>query len=124
MWEKWIGEEDNPSGSYVPTICDELQLRRGGTINAKRLYRFNSRFDVEYNITDNEVIKNIEELLEKGEDGLTGLYDYLYSLIIEKFGVIEFITRIGHKIAQERDAGYREGKVRMQRDMRELLGLK
>lgn len=122
MIEKWIGKEVNTGGSYYGTnICSELRKRHGGQINAEKLYKFKSRFGNEYNITDEEVIVSIERLI--GEDKSTELVEYLYNLIIEKFGVIEFIVGIGHKMAAERDKGYRNGKERMQADMRQLLGL-
>lgn len=125
MEEKWIGEEDNTSGSYKTTTCSELSIRRGGMVNAKKLYRFTSRFGKEYNITDSEVINKIEELLPKEEEGdSVKLYEYLYNLVIEQFGIIEFIVDIGHKIAKERSDGYSSGKKQMQKDMRGLLGLR
>lgn len=126
MKEKWIGEEDNTSGSYYQTVCCELSRRSGGYLNAKKLYHFKSRFGQEYNITDEEVIQKIEELLTTYEDegGSTKLFDYMYNLIIEKFGVVEFIVDIGHKIAKERDSGYVKGKKQMQKELRELIGLR
>jgi hypothetical protein len=119
--EKWIGEEDNTSGSYVKTVCDELAIRRGGYLNARKLYRFNSRFGKEYNITDVQVLDHIDGLLEKGDS--TELYEYLYGLVIQRFGVIEFIVDIGHVIARERDEGYMRGKKQKQKEIREALGL-
>lgn len=90
-------------------------------MNAKKLYRFRSRFGKEYNITDEKVIERIESLLENGDT--PELCEYLYNLVIERLGVIEFIKDIEHKIAQERNIGYRSGKKQMQQDMRELLGV-
>jgi len=125
MREKWIGEENDTSGTYVKTTCSELSLRRGGKINAKKLYRFKSRFGGEYNITDEEAISNIEELLPKGEEeNSVKLYEYLYGLVIEQFGMIEFIVNIGHHVAKERDDGYVRGKKQMQKEMRNLLGIR
>ena len=69
-----------------------------------------------------EVIIKIEIFLAQGKES-TELYEYLYGLVIERFGVIDFIVRIGHKIAYERDEGYKEGKKRMQKEMRQVLGL-
>ena len=124
MREKWIGEEDNTSGSYIETACKELSKRYGGTINAKKLYRFKSRFGEEYNITDKDVIHNIEKMLEEYEESTMLLYEYLYDLVVMKFGVMEFVLNIGHKIRQEHDSGYVAGKKQMQKEMRNLLGLK
>ncbi|WP_064199072.1 hypothetical protein [Brevibacillus brevis] len=121
MKEKWIGEKDNISGTYVPTECNELQRRTGGCINAKRLYKFNSRFGEEYYITDHKVIDKIEEFLVKEQ--FVEIYEYIYSLVIEKFGMIEFLVRIGHKIAEQRDNGYRDGKRSMQQEVRKVLGI-
>lgn len=121
MSEKWIGEEVNTSGTYVQTeYCSELSVRHGGFANAKKLYRFNSRFGKEYNITDFEVVHRIEELLDKESSGLIG---YLYNLIIERFGVMEFIIDVDLKIAKERSDGFVKGKKQMQKEMRALLGL-
>lgn len=121
MLERWIGEEDNTSGTYVETTCEELKIRRGGCFGAKKLYRFTSRFGKEYNITDQETLDDIDSLLAKEE--ITELYNYLYKLVIDKFGVMEFIVDIGHVIARERDKGYRAGKKHMQKEIRELIGL-
>jgi hypothetical protein len=121
MDKKWIGEEDNTSGTYYATSCKELQKRTGGSYNAKKLYKFNSRFGSEYHITDEDAVNKIEEFLTTEES--TGLYEYLYNLVIEKFGVIEFIVGIGHKIAKERDEGYKKGKERLQQEVRQLLGM-
>ncbi|QJI52323.1 hypothetical protein [Psychrobacillus phage Perkons] len=126
MREKWIGEENNTSGSYHPTICSELQIRTGGYLDVIKLYRFTSRFGKEYNITDEEVIEKIEELLATYEekDGSTKLFDYMYKLIIDKFGVVEFIVDIGHYVAKERSNGYVSGKKQIQKELRELIGLR
>lgn len=126
MMEKWIGEETNTSGSYIETICNELSIRRGGTINAKRLYLFTSRFEKQYYITDEEVIDELEKLLEAYKEigGSTKLFNYIYNLVIEKFGVVEFIVDIGHKIAKERNNGYTSGKKQMQKELRTLIGLR
>ncbi|MDP9675219.1 hypothetical protein J2W97_001202 [Paenibacillus jamilae] len=118
--EKWIGEKDDTSGSYYEIGTKELTLRKGGRINAKKLYCFNSRFGETYYITDTEVINEIELLL-KNE---TKLIDYLYGLVIREFGAIEFIVRIGHKIAEEREKGYQNGKFAKQKEIVEVLGLK
>lgn len=123
--EKWIGEEDNSSGSYYEIGTKELQIRKGGYINAKKLYRFESRFGETYYITDEKVINQIEKILqdEDKEETSVKLVDYLYNLIIQKFGVIEFIIRIGHEIAEQRDIGYRRGKLAKQEEIRKVLGL-
>ncbi|KMY49602.1 hypothetical protein [Peribacillus loiseleuriae] len=71
MVEKWIGEEDNTSGTYVPTSCEEFSERRGGCLNAKKLYRFNSRFGKEYNITDDEVVARIKKLITEEKNSRT-----------------------------------------------------
>ncbi|WP_029518031.1 hypothetical protein [Paenibacillus polymyxa] len=121
--EKWIGEKDDTSGSYYEIGTKELKLRKGGRINAKKLYCFNSRFGESYYITDSEVINEIEVLL-KNEDCETKLIDYLYGLVIREFGAIEFIVMIGHKIAEEREKGYQNGKFAKQKEIVEVLGLK
>lgn len=123
MRDKWIGEEVNTSGTYVPTVCEELSIRRGGTLNAKKLYRFTSRYDVEYNITDEEVINILEMLLEKADESLSDLDSYLYSLVIEKFGALEFIKTVDRKSLEESKKSYNKGKLFMQKEMRNLLGI-
>ncbi|MEQ6355172.1 hypothetical protein ABNX05_11135 [Lysinibacillus sp. M3] len=120
--EKWIGIEDDTSGTYFKTSCPELSIRKGGRINAKKLYLFKSRFGDEYNITDESVITNIEKLL--AEDDHPNLYEFLYSTVIDKFGAMEFVLNIGHKISYERNEGYLEGKKQMQKEMRSLLGIR
>jgi len=124
-FEKWIGEEDNPSGSYYERGTKELKIRKGGYINAKKLYRFESRFGETYYISDEEVINQIETILqdENKEKISAKMVDYLYNLVIQKFGVIEFIVRIGHKIAEQCDVGYRNGKHAKQEELKKVLGL-
>lgn len=121
MNEKWIGIENNPSGSYHPTECPELQLRKGGYLDAIKLYRFTTRFGQEYNITDEEVIAKIESLLENYEP--LQMYNYLYGLVIEKFSPMEFVLHLEHFVTKERDKGYRKGEEQLQNDFRKLLGL-
>jgi hypothetical protein len=120
--EKWIGEKDDTSGSYYERGTPELKIRKGGRYDAKRLYRFESRFGETYYITDPEVIDRIEFLL-KTENSGAELIEYLYSLVIHKFGAIEFIVRIGHKIAEQRNEGYKQGKLAKQKEIIEALGL-
>lgn len=122
MNEKWIGEEVNTSGTYIPTECSEISLRRGGPINAIKLYKFHSRFGVEYYITDSEVVDTIDNLLPK-EDPME-LYEFLYGLVIKEFGIVPFITKIELELAQKREEGFRSGKKQMQQQMRELLGIR
>ena len=124
MREKWIGEEINKTGGYHQTICNEIHKRFGSGSN--KLYVFKSRFGEEYNISDEDVIRKIEELLATYEDegGSTKLFDYIYSLIIERFGVIEFIVNIGHYVSKERNNSYVAGKKQMQTDMKSLLGIR
>lgn len=120
--EKWIGVEDNTSGSYYERGTPELRVRKGGRHDAKRLYRFESRFGETYYITDPEVIDRIEILLKTENSGVD-LIEYLYSLVIQKFGTIEFIVGIGHKIAEQRDEGYKQGKLAKQKEIIKVLGL-
>lgn len=118
--EKWIGERIDKSGGYSRArICEEL-LKRNESFKEK-LYVFDSRFGEEYNISDDNVILNIEKLI--ADDKPTELIEYLYNLIIEKFGVIDLLVRIGHKIADERNNGFLKGKSHIQKEMRELLGI-
>ena len=122
--EKWIGEKDDTSGSYYERGTPELKIRKGGRTNAKKLYEFTSRFDETYYITDSEVIEHIESLLSsKSESRSAELIEYLYGLVIRKFGAIEFIVRIGHKIAEQRSEGYKQGKLAKQKEIIEALGL-
>ncbi|MBU7316080.1 hypothetical protein [Paenibacillus oleatilyticus] len=122
MNEKWIGPEDNTSGSYYAVeSCKELRRRTGGHLNAMKLYKFNSRFGEEYYITDDIIITEIEKVLEFHDS--SALYEYLYNLVIQKFGVLDFIEGIDHKIAHERDVRYREGKLCKQQEIREVLGI-
>jgi hypothetical protein len=122
MSEIWIGVEQNTSGTYVPTPCPEISIRRGGPINAQKLYKFQSRFGEEYYISDVEALDNIDKLLANYDSIET--YEYLYKLVIEEFGVMEFIINIGHVIANEHEKGLKNGKIKMQKQMRELLGLR
>lgn len=117
--DKWIGDVINTSGSYYETECKELMKRHGGN---QKLYKFKSRFGEEYYISDVEVIEKIELLLGEYERS-TKLIEYLYELVIQKFGVIDFIVRIGHKIAEQRSEGYKEGKTAKQEEMKKVLGL-
>ncbi|WP_336761528.1 hypothetical protein [Paenibacillus sp. USHLN196] len=120
--EKWIGEKDDTSGSYYERGTPELRIRKGGRTNSKRLYRFESRFNETYYITEPEVIDVIENLL-KIEDCGVEMVEYLYSLVIRKFGAIEFITMIGHKISEQRNEGYLQGKAAKQKEIIKALGL-
>lgn len=120
--EKWIGEKDFTGGSYYERGTPELRLRKGGSSEAKKMYRFESRFGMKYYITDSEVIENIELLLKKEECGVE-LVEYLYGLVVQKFGAIEFITMIGHKISEQRSEGYLQGKFAKQREIIKALGL-
>lgn len=49
--------------------------------------------------------------------------EFLYRLVIDKFGMIDFLVNITHKIKEQRNMGYRDGKLQMQKDMRKLLGI-
>jgi hypothetical protein len=120
--EKWIGVEDNTSGSYYERGTPELRVRKGGRHDAIKLYCFKSRFGETYYITDPEVIDKIEFLL-KNENSGAELIEFLFCLVIEKFGAIEFIVRIGHKIAEQRNEGYKQGKIAKQKEIIEALGL-
>jgi|GEM_PF-5102967 len=118
---KWIGNEVNTSGSYYEAGCEELKKRNGGTNNGGTLYEFSSRFDENYYISDIDVIEKIETLIDKKEP--SELIDYLYKLTIDKFGAVDLLVRIGHKIARQRDEGYKAGKEAARSTMREALGL-
>ncbi|RXZ78126.1 hypothetical protein EBB07_29165 [Paenibacillaceae bacterium] len=120
MSGKWIGLEVNISGSYYETKCKELEKRSGGVYNAGTLYKFNSRFGESYYISDKEAVEKIEKLLENDP---AEIIEYLYNLVIQKFGVIDFVVRVGHKIAEQRSEGYKVGKLAAQEKMREALGL-
>ncbi|MHB0943288.1 hypothetical protein ACYCSU_16695 [Paenibacillus sp. ALE1] len=63
-------------------------------------------------------------MLLKKEDCGIELIDYLYGLVIKEFGAIDFIVMIGHKIAEEREKGYQNGKVAKQKEIIEVLGLR
>jgi hypothetical protein len=122
MNDAWIGEEENKSGTYVSTPCPEISIRLGGFINAKKLYKFQSRFGNEYYISDVDVLDNIGKLLEKNNS--KEITEYMYNLIIEKFGISDFITKIERELLNEHDRGRRSGKIQMQKQMRDLLGLR
>ncbi|PEN97755.1 hypothetical protein CN553_11930 [Bacillus cereus] len=117
--EKWIGEKVNTTGAYIKTSCLELIERHRNSTKTKRLYKFKSRFHEEYYISDEEITEKIAEILERGNSA--EIYEYLYGLIIEKFGVVDFILNVGHEIARERNNGYLEGKRQMRKDIKELL---
>lgn len=121
--EKWIGQEENVSGSYYPLnkLIPNLKRRSGGYINAKKLYTFKSRYGSGYYITDEDVIDIIDKFIL--EENIDELHDYLYILIIEKFGINAFLSDVEIKIASERDEGYRKGKMAIQEDMKKLLGI-
>ncbi|WP_168898330.1 hypothetical protein [Bacillus sp. ISTL8] len=122
MFEKWIGEKINTTGAYIRTGCLEVLERHRISTKTKRLYKFESRFDEVYYISDEEITEKIAELIKKDNSG--EIYEYLYSLIIEKFGVLDFILNVGHKISRERNEGYLEGKRQMRKDIKKLLEIK
>lgn len=120
---KWIGEEVNTTGAYIKTTCSEVieRHRKSGDTDTPRLYRFTSRFDEIYYISDEEIVTKLAELLEKDDSAET--YEYLYNLIAQRFGMANLLVNIGHKIARERDAGYKLGKKILQQKMRDILGM-
>ena len=124
---KWIGPEMSAGGSYRGTNCDELCFKIPGTGNVgsesfdKKIYLFESRFGVQYYISDETVVSIIDKFLQ--EDRLTGLYEYLYNLVVERFGMIDFLMEIGHKIARERDKGYKAGKNQIRKEFKELMNI-
>jgi len=119
--EKFIGEVVNTGGSYYPAVYENLYKRHGGPINPKKLYKFESRFGKQYYITDTEVIEELEEMIKNEE--ASKIHDYLYALIIKRFGITMFLADVEHKIAAEREVGFREGKNHIQKEMRSLLGM-
>ncbi|MEM4994945.1 hypothetical protein WKH56_20485 [Priestia sp. SB1] len=122
MNKKWIGHETETSGSYYSTKFEELQIKSCGWSKGSKLYRFKSRFGQGYNITDEKAVETIESLLSKEET--KELCEYLYQLVIDNFGMVDFLINVGHKIAKERDEGYRKGKQQKQREIKAVLGLR
>jgi len=119
--EMFIGEVVNTGGSYYPAVYEKLYKRHGGPINPKKLYKFESRFRKQYYITDTEVIEELEEMIKNEE--ASKIHDYLYSLIIERFGITMFLADVEHKIAAEREVGFQRGKKHIQKEMRNLLDM-
>lgn len=122
MGELWIGDEDNTSGTYWQTnLCPELYKRHGGYYNAQKLYRFKSKYGVEYNITDKDVLKNLDDLLET--ESQDSVYQYIYSIIIERFGILDFLSRIDNYIDECKDVAYLDGESSAKHKFREFLGI-
>ena len=116
-YEKWIGEKDNTSGSYYPTLCAELHKRHSD----RRLYRFKSKLNDEYYITDEKVVAEIESLIEKGN--ADDLYEYLISVVIQRFGIHEFLMKLELKMKEKYAQGFEDGRKRMQHEIKKLIGL-
>jgi hypothetical protein len=120
--EKWIGEKISTNGSYVKTSLSELRKKEHG----KRLYIFSNRYtnflqNDDCYISDVKVINEIESFLEKNQ--ITELIGYLYSLFIEKFGIVNFIVSVDHKMQFESNISYKNGFDAAQKAMRNALGL-
>lgn len=116
----WIGEENNTSGTYIQ-LFPGLSVRRGGPYNAIKLYKFESKYGVEYNITNESVLNKIDQLLK--EDSADALNDFLYSTIINEFGAESFLKTIDDYIIKTKKREFELGARSVKSQFRKLLAI-
>jgi hypothetical protein len=124
MNEKWIGEEVNTSGTYSTIGCKELMKRSGGPINPPKLYAFRSAFSDSYNdyyISDEEAIVEIENFIHFEQT--KELREYLYNLVIQRFGIIQFLKHLDDYAEKRHKVGRAKGRREVQLELRKTLGL-
>ena len=122
MSEKWIGAEDNTSGSYYERGLPELMIRTGGYHNAKKLYCFTNYVGQKYYLSDAEVIANIETFLQKEETN--ELQQYLYELVIQKFGIANFLSGVEEMLKEEGAKQFEKGRKNKLNEIKKVLEIK
>lgn len=118
MDKNWIGKTINVSSTYAETRHSSLFIQIGGEDG--KVYLFKSKYGGEYYISEEVAIENIEEKLEKQD--IFKLNNYLYTLVINHFGMHSFLASIDYTIRDEQIKSFEKGAEKTKREIREILG--